>query len=85
MSNVTSGYDKQEGHHYISDKNLIPKYTYHYFKEGNSNEKRQDKDEYDCCMIIGLLFNSSPVASSFHGVWEFQELYQAISWNGWEP
>ena len=39
MSNVTSGYDKQEGHHYISDKNLIPKYTYHYFKEGNSNEK----------------------------------------------
>ena len=26
-----------------------------------------------------------PAAGSIHGLWEFQELYQAKSWNGWEP
>ena len=26
-----------------------------------------------------------PATSSFRGLWEFQELYQAKSWNGWEP
>ena len=26
-----------------------------------------------------------PAASSIHGLWEFQELYQAKSWNGREP
>ena len=25
-----------------------------------------------------------PAAGSIHGLWEFQELYQAKSWNGWE-
>ena len=26
-----------------------------------------------------------PTGSSIHGLWEFQELYQAKSWNGQEP
>ena len=26
-----------------------------------------------------------PATGSIHGLWEFQELYQAKSWNGWEP
>ena len=26
-----------------------------------------------------------PAAGSIHGLWEFQELYQAKSWNGREP
>ena len=26
-----------------------------------------------------------PAATSIHGLWEFQELYQAKSWNGQEP
>ena len=26
-----------------------------------------------------------PTASSIHGLWGFQELYQAKSWNGREP
>ena len=26
-----------------------------------------------------------PASSSIHCLWEFQELYQAKSWNGWEP
>ena len=26
-----------------------------------------------------------PAAGSIHGLWEFQELCQAKSWNSWEP
>ena len=34
--------------------------------------------------VVGMTPRVVPTTSSIHGLWEFQELYQAKSWNGQE-